>query len=109
MGAHQSLSKGSSASESAKLSFIASEYAFFQRQIMLLVTGLRGEVLKGSLPHRRPGRMQSDGDDWPAVTVAAGSRACNANAAVTRLTTGSFSNASAAVTLAGEPGGSRGR
>jgi len=53
--------------------------------------------------------MQRDGDYWPAVTVAAGSRACNANVAVTRCTTASFSNASAAVTLAGEPGGSRGR
>ena len=52
--------------------------------------------------------MQRDGDDWPAVTVAAGSRECNANAAVTPLTTTSFSNASAAVTLAREPGG-RGR
>jgi hypothetical protein len=49
--------------------------------------------------------MQRDGDDWPAVTVAAGSRACNANVAVTHFTMASFSNASAAVTLAGEPGG----
>jgi hypothetical protein len=38
MGAHQSLSKGTSACESAKLCFMASEYAFFQRQIMVLVT-----------------------------------------------------------------------
>ena len=53
MGSHQSLSKGTSASESAKLCFIASEYAFFQRHFMVLVThgkisdqenGLTGKV-----------------------------------------------------------------
>ncbi len=38
MGSHQSLSKNSSASESAKLCFIAPGYAFFQRQFMVLVT-----------------------------------------------------------------------
>jgi len=37
--------------------------------------------------------MQRDGDYWPAVTVAAGSRECNTNSAVTRLTTASFSQA----------------
>ena len=36
--------------------------------------------------------MQRDGDYWPAITVAAGSD-CNGNAAVTRLTTASFSQA----------------
>src|SRR5215467_9093643 len=38
MGAHQFLSRGTSASESAKLCFLASGYAFFQRHFMLLVT-----------------------------------------------------------------------
>ena len=38
MGAHQFLSKDTSASESATLCFLASEYAFFQRHIMVLVT-----------------------------------------------------------------------
>jgi hypothetical protein len=40
MGSHQFLSKDTSASESAKLCFLASEYAFFQRHFMALVTRL---------------------------------------------------------------------
>jgi hypothetical protein len=38
MRSHQFLSKGTSASESAKLCFLASEYAFFQHHFMALVT-----------------------------------------------------------------------
>src|SRR2546421_6633471 len=38
MGSQQNLSKDTSASESAKLCFLASEYAFFQRHFMVLVT-----------------------------------------------------------------------
>ena len=46
MGSHQSLSNGTSASESAKLCFIASEYAFFQRHFMVLVTHMYGKDFK---------------------------------------------------------------
>jgi hypothetical protein len=46
MGSHQPLSEGTSASESAKLGCIASEYAFFQRHFMFLVTLTIAEACK---------------------------------------------------------------
>src|SRR5258708_3058171 len=66
------------------------------------VLELRGEVFRWSVPHRRPGSMQRDGDYWPAVTVAAGSRVCNARISVTHCAAASLGNASTAVTPSGD-------
>ena len=46
--------------------------------------------------------MQRDGDYWPAVTVGAGSRVCNARISVTHCAAASLGNASTAVTPSGD-------
>ena len=80
MGSHQSLSKNTLASESAKLCFMASGYAFFQRHFMVLVTTpnlnfllfLAIRMSSWNLTRVYPG--QSDPSTWKAPARPSGER-----------------------------------